>query len=736
MECLDDNLIAAYAERRLEPGERERIEAHLSTCEPCLAIACGTARGDGAATDEVDRIGRYEIAGVLGRGAMGTVYRARDPQLGREVAVKVVRVDRAGGRRHARVAREAHAMAQVRHANAVTVYDAGELDDGAYIAMELVDGDTLGRWLAASPPRAWREVVRMFVQAGRGLAAAHAAGIVHRDFKPANVLVDRSGRAAVTDFGVAAIAIGGDRETRDAGAAPPTADEVVTRTGVLMGTPRYMSPEQLRGARVDARSDQFSFGVALHEALEGRPPYPAERVSELVAQVEAGPPRMSAVPRRIERAIARALSPDRGARFPTMDAMLEALGRAARPRWPIAVGIAACVALIAVVALIARGGSAAAPAAARTRVFVGAFANETGISELDDTLDAIVGAALAASTRADVVAGAELRFAAQQRGVPPSDPEAIAASVPEPKLALVGRVARTAAGLELVVEGAHFAARREVATPEALAAAAGEIASEVAVELGDAPLPGRAALSPSLAAVRAYVAGQTRAIAGDAGGAIAQFRRAVELDGDFATARGALGLALYNVGDRAAAIAELDRAVRAVDRMGERARLTLLGDYYGVAGRYAESIYAYQQLLAKWPGDARTQINMTATAIDANSWALAGDTARAAVATHGGLDVTHRNLILAELGNERLDDAARAGAELLARFPRPPGAGVAAVAIAYALRGRRDEAHTAVARVGTLDEVLGPQAVTDLAMYEGRLDDAAAVAPASAAHHV
>jgi serine/threonine protein kinase len=181
----------------------------------------------------------------------------------------------------------------------VAVYDAGELDSGVFIAMELVEGETLARWLAERP-RTWREIVRVFTAAGAGLVAAHAAGIVHRDFKPENVLVDRAGRVAVTDFGLAAIPAPEDDGTATA------ASLLVTRSGMLRGTPRYMAPEQFRGEPAAASSDQ-SRAVA---AGELRPP-PADRL----------------VPRRVRRVVVRALAVAPGARFPAMTAL-----RAVRPK--------------------------------------------------------------------------------------------------------------------------------------------------------------------------------------------------------------------------------------------------------------------------------------------------------------------------------------------------------------------------------------------------------------------
>ncbi|MGH2898506.1 MAG: serine/threonine-protein kinase, partial [Solirubrobacteraceae bacterium] len=202
---------------------------------------------------------------MLGSGGMGVVYVAHDPELNRKVALKVLRADgsEAMERFHDLLLREGQAMAQLAHPNVVTVFDVGGVDQRVFIAMELVEGLTLSRWLAAER-RAPSEIVATFVAAGHGLAAAHAAGLIHRDFKPDNVLIGNDGRVRVTDFGLARQAHGVEAGTaHDAAEARPGTG--APHTG-LAGTPAYMAPEQFHGRAADARADQFSFAVALYEA--------------------------------------------------------------------------------------------------------------------------------------------------------------------------------------------------------------------------------------------------------------------------------------------------------------------------------------------------------------------------------------------------------------------------------------------------------------------------------------
>lgn len=298
-----------------------------------------------------DRLGRYTLVDRLGEGGMGVVWQAEDPELERRVAIKRLHPDRSGTGSSAtdgsaRLLREAQAMARLSHPNVLPVFDFGESRGDVFLAMELVEGQTLGKWLRAE--RSWREVVRMFAGAGRGLAAAHAAGVVHRDFKPANVLVGADGRPRVVDFGLARAA---GVAARAGGGAVGSFDSALTQHGDVMGTPLYMAPEQLRGDETDARSDQYGFCASLWEGLYGAPPTRADDFDQLRERVEAGeidPVEARGVPARLERILRRGLSTDAGERYPSMAALLDELDRdPAALRWKLAAA-AAIVALVGV----------------------------------------------------------------------------------------------------------------------------------------------------------------------------------------------------------------------------------------------------------------------------------------------------------------------------------------------------------------------------------------------------
>ncbi|HSN24967.1 MAG TPA: serine/threonine-protein kinase, partial [Kofleriaceae bacterium] len=301
-------------------------------------------------------IGHFRIVRELGAGGMGVVFEAYDPDLDRRVAIKVVKGPAASTEAGARLIREAQAMAKLAHPHVVAVHEVGTievatkqvgtlelaahqigtLEGQVFLVMELVPGETLAAWL--EQPRPWREIVGAFVQAGEGLAAAHAAGLVHRDFKPTNVLVDHGGRVRVGDFGLA-------REDDDvpgerAGELAKGSDPIVAKGSdraakgsdrIVAGTPGYMAPEQRVGDPVDHRADQYAFAVSLQQALKNVP----------------------GVPRRVKAAIARALAMDPDDRYPALDSMLHELRRAQsnRARW---------IAAIAAAAVLSGGGAAAA----------------------------------------------------------------------------------------------------------------------------------------------------------------------------------------------------------------------------------------------------------------------------------------------------------------------------------------------------------------------------------------
>jgi len=331
-----------------------------SSVHPLPADALGTS------------LGRYRLERELGEGGMGVVHAAFDPDLERRIALKVLRIAAPGIEAKDRLLREARAMARLSHPNVVTVHEVGTANGRDYVAMELIQGETLADWLRSERRRSV-EIVAAFVAAGRGLAAAHAAGIVHRDFKPHNVLRSRDGRIVVTDFGLA-------RDAKATVPAPPDAMSLaarlttfshgtpsalsgITATGSLLGTPAYMAPEQWGGGLVSPATDQFAFCVALWEALAGERPYRGPTLDELRAQAALGPAALdvSRIPRRLRAILRRGLDPDPAQRWSTMDELLAQIVRVERrPGVALAVGLGALVAASVLVFAMRAGDELAA----------------------------------------------------------------------------------------------------------------------------------------------------------------------------------------------------------------------------------------------------------------------------------------------------------------------------------------------------------------------------------------
>ncbi len=314
-------------------GERERVAAALFGRDAQLST-----------------IGRYRVQDVLGRGAMGVVYEAWDDQLQRTVAVKLIARELEVGGAELRFRREALALGKLAHPNVVTVHEVGTHGGRLFIAMELVRGETLDTWIGAAE-RSWQDCLGVFAQAGRGLDAAHRAGLVHRDFKPANCIVGESGRVRVLDFGLARGSA--DLLDEDVAATAPAVsslDVSVTRTGATVGTPAYMAPEQLRGGEVSAASDQFAFCVALYEALEGVRPFPGRSIPEIYENIEAGDMACGRgrAPTEVVRIVERGLASSPTERWPNLGELVDELDalphRRARRRtvWSLAgVGVLA-----------------------------------------------------------------------------------------------------------------------------------------------------------------------------------------------------------------------------------------------------------------------------------------------------------------------------------------------------------------------------------------------------------
>jgi eukaryotic-like serine/threonine-protein kinase len=606
-------------------------------------------------------VDRYVIVERLGEGGMGVVFAAYDPDLDRKIAIKMLR-ERGDAESNARFLREAKAMARLRHANVIAVHDVGVHGGQVFVAMEIVEGKTLRRWLAEPGRRPLREVLARFVLAGRGLAAAHHAGIVHRDFKPDNVMVATDGRIVVTDFGLALVERDGEvglevNEPVPDPAHDPAAAPRLTATGTVMGTPAYMSPEQHRGLLADAASDQFSFCVALYEALYGELPFaPSESsptdstVLALAVAVIEGQlrpePAGTSVPRWVRAAVTRGLATEPARRWPSMDALLAALAAdPARRRRRIAVAAAGGAVLVAAGLGIARLAGDDAPPCND------GAATWAGVWDADRTSS--LRTAVAAARPADGGARADGAVASLDRYV--VDWRA-------------ARLAACRAGRRGEIPAADAIARAHCLDHARGAAGAlvtvlldhpsGELVDDAPTLISELPSPadcatagvaaGARPIDPSLAAAIELAEAQRKAGRYDV--ALATARRAREAAtaaGDaraIAAASLAIGLALSDLEDGDATV-ELRRATDEAGAVNDwhgaaEALIARVNDDLARGGTDAEALLAQVEVVM--PRVAEPRIRNQLTLAQADALVRSGDVAAGAVLCRTAVDETER----------------------------------------------------------------------------------------------
>jgi len=408
--CPPEAAFADLVEGRLTGEPLAHLLRHVRGCSAChalfdavasretLRVSSGGLAPPREGLERGTSIGRFLVLSLLGRGGMGAVYAAYDPELDRRVALKLLHAARGSEQARRRLIREARALGKLSHPNVVQVYDVGEHEGDVFVAMELVDGQSFDVWCRSDPAPGWQAVLSAYLDAARGLSAAHEKGLVHRDVKPSNILRGKDGRVRVVDFGIAAGGAGpwqeGLKTTREVGTAafpdsetipvdetmPATTgpeqptDERLTMTGTILGTPLYMAPEQYDGPQVTPASDQYSLCTALYEGLYGVPPFVVEggvglnQLFSILAQKKGGAPATApadtAVPAWIHRALVRGLAPMPEDRHASLDALIAALSEdpAARrsSRWR-GVGIAAAIAGLLGLAAVGWSRSGAPP---------------------------------------------------------------------------------------------------------------------------------------------------------------------------------------------------------------------------------------------------------------------------------------------------------------------------------------------------------------------------------------
>jgi serine/threonine-protein kinase len=597
-------------------------------------------------------LGRYELAELLGEGAMGAVYRARDHRLARDVAIKQLRPETlsdAGSRNRFR--HEALALSRINHPNIASIFDFDTEDASDFIVMELVPGQTLGATLAKGP-LSEHDIVRLGAQMADGLDAAHRAGVVHRDLKPGNLRVTSEGRLKILDFGIAREfgAAAADVETRSA-----------TAQGVAVGTPAYMAPEQLRGEASDARSDIYAAGAVLYEMATGRPPHAESNaplfIDAVLHQAPVAPralnPRVSP---GLETVVLKALDKDPEQRYQSAKELSVDLHRliagqtgasapatdrgrgawtASRGGRRIVVG-ASAAAVVAVAALVVwmLGSRTALSFAPRDWILLADLQNETGNALFDRSLTTAFRVSLEQSSHANVLPPARVAAALRRMGKPGVErvDEEVgreiclrenARGLVASSLSQVGSRYLLSAQLVDPASGERVRTYAErVDSEKGLLDAVDAIARDLRHDLGESlatiqqasrPLP--RVTTSSLQALKLYSDGSALWAKGDYHTAVRQFEAAVADDPEFGMAHAALGMSymsfIYN--DRARGTRHLERAIELADRTSDRERLVIQIHHAEELGTPAEAERLFRLYLSQYPDDASIRYNFGST---------------------------------------------------------------------------------------------------------------------------
>ena len=615
---------------------------------------------------------RYEILQILGEGGMGAVYKARDRELNRMVALKVIRPDLAGSQAIIdRFKQELLLATQVTHKNVVRIYDLSEADGMKFITMEYVEGEDLRSLMMRKQGKlSPEEAVEIMQQTCRALEAAHSAGIIHRDLKPQNIMRDKSGRVLVMDFGLARTLEG----------------DGMTQTGALVGTMDYMSPEQALGKDLDQRSDVFAMGLIFYELLTGKMPYKADSVvaSLLKRTQERASPVSShdaSIPKPLSNIVGKCMEPDLKLRYQNSAEILADLdawqgGRAAATLnfpasskpwgqtipWHWIGGVAALVVLVLVGIMLRGRFTNATPAANKSvSVLVADFTNQTGDPIFDDTLEPMFNVALEGASFINAYSRGTAHNLAKQLPHPSDkldEQSARLIGVSQGLAAIVtGSLSLRGDTYKLSVEALDARTGNSIATAEINAATKDQLllgipklAAPIRKALGDTtPVAAQLAVSgpftaASLEVVHLYSIAMQQQFAGKTAEAFQSFSKAAELDPNFARAYSGMSGTAYDLGRQADGEKYIKLAMEHLDRMTERERYHTRGYYYLVVGNYPKCIEEYSTLVNQYPADRVGQSDLAWCYASLRNFPKAVEAARKAaeIAPKGALE--HLNL--------------------------------------------------------------------------------------------
>ncbi|MBV9771415.1 MAG: protein kinase, partial [Bryobacterales bacterium] len=697
--------------------------------------------------------GRYEILSTLGEGGMGSVFKAHDKEVERIVALKVIRPELAGSPDILRRFRQELVLArQITHRNVVRIYDLGVADGVRFISMEYIEGQELGDLLEARGKLPAKEAAEIMLQVCYGLEAAHRTGVVHRDLKPQNIMIDKQGRAAVMDFGIA-----GSTETAElrAGASPAVSEgpASLTRVGLLLGTPRYMSPEQARAEKLEVRSDLFTVGLILYELTTGSlPPRPAGLQDMLnergTKQISAPKDVDPAIPRALNDIIVRCLQLNPADRYQSIEALIADLETWLGIRKPHAANWKALSALAVLIVLLVGAlvyslrSKAPAVTHGPVKILVSDFSNQTGNPVLNGTLEPVLSTALegasfittynrgdARKTLSKLSGSTKLdensaRLIAQREGV---------------GVVVTGSVRRdgskyavSAQAIDSRTNKVIDTANATASTPNQLNQAVARIAAGFRKALGDVtPKSVQLAAaetfsSQSIEASQQYALGQELQWQGKWDGALQAYGRSTQLDPGLGRGYAGMAVILANMGRKQDAEKEFKLAMSKIDRMTDREKYRTRGAYYLMERDYDKAIEQFKALAKQFPADTAGLGNLALADFYSRNMNGAVDEERQVVALNPNNVLYLNNYGLFAMYAGDFNTAIRESERLL---KLNPGFEKAYICLGISQLAQGDDAAAAatyekVAPLSAWGASASVVGLADMALYQGRPDDA------------
>jgi len=695
---------------------------------------------------------RYEIIRLLGQGGMGAVYQAHDRELDRQVALKVIRGDMAANPEILRRFKQELILArQITHKNVIRIFDLGQADGIKFITMEYIEGEDLQSLLKEKKKIAPGDAAKIIAQVCRALEVAHAEGVIHRDLKPQNIMLDKAGRVYVMDFGI----------------ARSTFTSSMTQTGALIGTPDYMSPEQAKGQSVDARSDLFAIGIIFYEILSGQSPFNADTTMGKLWKRTSEPARPlgeldKTIPQPLSEIVKKCLEIDPERRFRSATELLHAIedwqGPGAGTRVPLARAgvlpgyakwVAAGLAVVLVVAGLAlRPKFSSHPIAphAPVTLLIADFDNKTGDAVFDGTLEPMLGIALeGAPFISSYNRGQAKKIGARlQPGMTHLDTSlAQLVAVREGvNVVISGSITQEGSGYTVSVTSMDTATgrsivqeQRKASSKQDVLAAAGKLAERIRKGLGDTTPESaeRAAAetftAASLEAAHAYAMGQELQQSGKWDDAMAAYNLAVELDPELGRAYAGLAAMDANIGKRQEAEKSYQAAMSRIDRMTDREKYRTRSGYYLLMRNQPKAIEELTALVKQYPSDTAGHANLALAYFYQRDMTKALEEQKQAIAIMPQSVQQRSNLSLYALYAGDFDDAAGEAQQVLKENPKFE-VGVRTLALAKLAAGHPEEARREYDRLMAMSSRGASMATTglaDLALYEGRLPDAVAI---------